>query len=88
MRSLKDLGFIDIMSGPNGPISYVLIFNPYLVLRDHYKAGHVDETFFNSLAQRIIEMGAYDLGALPDEEVEKLRAAVRRRRRHARKAAA
>ena len=71
MRSLKDLSFIDIMSGPNGSISYVLIFNPYLVVRERYEASHVNENFFNSLAQRKIEIGAHDLGALPDEEVER-----------------
>ena len=88
MRSLKDLGFIDIKSGPNGPISYVLIFNPYLVVREHYEAGHVNETFFNSLAQRMIEIGAHDLGDPPDEEVAKPGAAVSRRRRRARRTAA
>ena len=87
MRSLKDLGFIDIMSGPNGPISCELIFNPFLVARVHHEADHVNETFFISLAQRTIEVRAHDFGALPDEEVEKPRAALRRRRRHARKAA-
>lgn len=61
MRILKDLGFIDIKDGPNGPISYILIFNPYLVVRDHYKAGRVNEAFFNALGQRMIEIGAQDL---------------------------
>lgn len=66
MRSLNDRNFIDIMSGP---ISYVLIFNPYLGVREHYDAGDVIETFFNSLALRTIEIGAHDLRALPDEKV-------------------
>ncbi|WP_287319854.1 hypothetical protein [Mesorhizobium sp.] len=63
MRILKDLGFIDIKDGPNGPISYVLIFNPYLVVREHYEAGHVNAAFFNALGQRMIEIGAQDLDA-------------------------
>lgn len=63
MRILDDLGFIDVKDGPNGPISYVLIFNPYLVVREHYDAGHVNEAFFNSLGQRMIEIGAQDLDA-------------------------
>ena len=74
--------------GPNGPISSVLIFNPYLVVREHYEAGHVNDTFFNSLVQRLIEIGAHDLGAPPDEEVKKPKAAVRRRRRRPRTATA
>lgn len=61
MRLLKDLGFIDIKDGPNGPISYVLIFNPYLIVREHHKAGHVNDAFFNALGQRMIEIGAQDL---------------------------
>ena len=69
----------------NGPIRYVLIFNPYFVVREHYEAGHGDETLFNSPAQRMIEIGAHDLGAPPDEEVMKPREAVRRRRHRARK---
>lgn len=88
MRILKELGFIDMKGGPNGPISYVLIFNPYLVVREHYEAEHVNETFFNSLAQRMIEIGAHDLDAPPPEAEEKPKAAVRRRVRRRRKAAA
>lgn len=61
MRILKDLGFIDIKEGPNGLISYVLIFNPYLLVREYYDAGQVNATFFNSLTQRMIEIGAQDL---------------------------
>ncbi len=80
MRTLNDLGFIDIKSGPNGPISYVLIFNPYLVVRQLYEAGQINETFFNSLAQRMIEIGAHDLSDPPDEEEAKP-PSVRRRRR-------
>ena len=60
MRILRDLGFIDIKEGPNGPISYVLIFNPYTVVRQHHEAGQVNDAFFNSLTQRMIEIGAQD----------------------------
>ena len=86
MRSLKDLGFIDIKSGPNGPISYVLILNPYLVVRQLYDAGQINESFFNSLAQRMIEIGAHDLSDPPDEEEAKPSPVGSRRRRRARKA--
>ena len=88
MRTLKDLGFIDIKSGPNGPISYVLIFNPYLVVRQLYDAGQINESFFNSLAQRMIEIGAHDLSDPPDEEEAKPSSVGSRRRRRARKATA
>lgn len=65
MRILKSLGFIDIKEGPSGPISYVLLLNPYHVVRSHYEAGHVNEAFFNSLRQRVIEIGADDLDMTP-----------------------
>ncbi len=80
MHILRDLGFIDIKEGPNGPISYVLIFNPYLVVREHHHAGRVNAAFFNSLTQRMIEIGAQDLvvtAVAPD----KPRATPRRRKK-------
>ena len=49
MHILRDLGFIDIKEGSNGPISYVLIFNPYLVVGEHHQAGHVNAAFFKEL---------------------------------------
>ena len=88
MRTLKDLGFIDIKSGPNGPISYVLIFNPYLVVRRLYEDGQINETFFNSLTQRMIEIGAHDLSDPPEEEESKPQSTASRRRRRAGKATA
>ena len=66
----------------------MLIFNPYFVVPEHYEAGHVNKTVFNSLAQRMIEIGVHDLGAPPSEGIEKPRATVRRCRRCARRAAA
>ncbi len=80
MRILRDLGFIDIKEGPNGPISYVLIFNPYLVVREHYDAGQVNATFFNSLTQRMIEIGAQDLET---PAADNMGATSRRRKRSA-----
>lgn len=72
MHILKDLGFIDVKEGPNGPISYILIFNPYLVVRQHHEAGSVNAAFFNSMTQRMIEIGAQDLDA-PVREKETVR---------------
>jgi len=61
IKTLEDLGFIGIKDGPNGPISYVLIYNPYRVIRGHYAAGHVPQGTYNALKQRLIEIGAQDL---------------------------
>jgi hypothetical protein len=77
MRKLEELGFIDIKEGPSGPISYVLIFNPYLVIREHNDAGLIPGALFNSLTQRMIEIGAHDLDA-PVAAPKKKRVAIRR----------
>lgn len=61
IRILEDLGFIEVKEGPSGPISYVLVLNPYRVVREHHQAGLVSQAFFNALSQRMIEIGAQDL---------------------------
>lgn len=61
VRVLADLQFIDVKSGPSGPISYVLIWNPYHVVKRHREAGRVDERSYNALIERMIEIGAPDL---------------------------
>ena len=65
MRILADLGFIDIKDGPSGPISYVLLWNPYGVVKEHKEKGRVDSKSFHALLERMIEIKAHDL-----EEVE------------------
>ena len=53
MKLLHGFGFIDLKSGPSGPLSYALIFNPYHVIKKHYDEGHsgirVDK--YNALAR-------------------------------------
>jgi hypothetical protein len=61
MRILQDLGFIAVAEGPNGPISYVLIYNPYQVVSRHLRDRRIDTGTFNALKQRMIEIGAQDL---------------------------
>ena len=61
MRILAGLGFINIAEGPSGPISYVLIYNPYPVVMRHFQAGSINAATFNALKQRMIEIGAQDL---------------------------
>lgn len=58
MRILEKLGFIDIKEGPHGPISYVLIFNPYRAVKPHLVSN---SGFANALIERMIEIGAKDL---------------------------
>ena len=61
VRILAELGFIDVKSGPNGPISYILMWNPYQIVRRHRGDGRVDERSYNALMERMIEIGASDL---------------------------
>lgn len=79
MRTLKDLGFIDIKDGPNGPISYVLIFDPYAVVLQLHEDSKVNESLFNSLTQRMIEIGAQDISEPPKEQQAKSRSTGNRR---------
>ena len=63
MFLLKELRFIDIKPGPNGDISYVIIWNPYLIIEEHFqkKTPGMREDLFNSLLSRITDIGAIDL---------------------------
>jgi hypothetical protein len=87
MRLLQELGFIDIKAGTNGPIHYVLVWNPYHVVKGSYEKGLVQEGAFNALNERVIEIGAEDLDdpISEDDEARKPTATkirpVRRRRR-------
>lgn len=56
MRVLQELGFIDAREGAYGPYNFVLIYNPYLVLKrlkDKIASGA-----YQLLVQRAIEIGA------------------------------
>jgi hypothetical protein len=76
MNILADLGFIEIAEGPNGPVSYVLLYNPYQVVKKHFEKGAINVASFNALKQRMIEIGAQDLD---DPEPEAMVAAKPKR---------
>lgn len=58
MNLLKELGFIDIKPGTNGPIHYVLVVNPYPVIQRHHQEGRIGDAAFNALRERVLEIGA------------------------------
>jgi len=64
MTMLADLGFISVQSGPSGPLSYVLLMNPYHVVHKLREKGQINEGLFNALNQRMVEIGADDLTKL------------------------
>jgi hypothetical protein len=63
IETLRDLGFIQVASGPSGPLSYALIMNPHLVIKEHKKKKSVGfcEDSFHALLARGLEVGADDL---------------------------
>ena len=63
IRILADLGFIDLKSGPSGEYSYALIWNPYLIIKEHRakKTPGLTEAAYNALQARAVDVGADDL---------------------------
>ena len=61
MRLLQSLEYIRIAEGRYGPISHVLIMNPYMITKQQYEAGKVQEVRYNALLQRLDDVGAKDL---------------------------
>ena len=58
---LKELGFIDCKDGPAGPYQYILIFNPYRVVKSLHAKGWVQQAAYTALFQRAMDIGATDL---------------------------
>lgn len=76
MKSLQQLGFIDIKPGASGPLTYVLIWNPYHViqrLRAEGTSGLL-EAKYNALIDRSGEIGGDDWleGELPPRNLPKV----------------
>lgn len=61
LNALKALGFIDCKDGPAGPYQYILLFNPYKVVKALYEKGWVQQASYTALFQRAMDIGATDL---------------------------
>lgn len=61
MKILSNLGFIDAKEGAAGEYSYVLLLNPYVVIKEHHKNGDVQAGKYNALFSRAQDIGAQDL---------------------------
>lgn len=67
MKVLLELGFIDAREGAYGPYNYVLMYNPYLVLKK--LKAKIPSASYQLLVQRAIEIGADgDLIEKPEKE--------------------
>jgi hypothetical protein len=58
---LRDLGFIDYKNGPAGPYQYILLYNPYQVIRALNAKGMIQQAAYTALFQRAIDVRATDL---------------------------
>lgn len=58
---LVDLGFIKAEAGQRGDYDYLLLLNPYHVIKRHYEAGNVQKAKYIALYSRAQEVGAEDL---------------------------
>jgi len=60
VQRLARLGFIGLMPGPLGELSYAIVYNPYHVIKRAYLAGLVHENKWQALAIRSNEVSAFD----------------------------
>lgn len=67
VQRLADLGFIGLMPGPLGDLSYAVFYNPYHVIKRAYIAKKVQERKWQALVVRAAEIGAFDIDDLDDE---------------------
>lgn len=61
MSSLVDLDFVLAKEGTGGQYDYILLLNPYDIIKKHYEAGKIQEQKYNILFNRALEIGATDL---------------------------
>jgi len=58
MLVLKDLGFIDFGAGPRGEMQYVLMLNPYMVLKKLLKEKLVEKKYYAAILERLHTSGS------------------------------
>jgi hypothetical protein len=61
LRILKDLGFIDYKPGPSGPYQFILLWNPYHVVKKLRAKGWVQDAPYIAIRKRTLEIGAIDM---------------------------
>ncbi len=67
MQRLANLDFIGVKPGPLGELSYVVIYNPYHVIRRAYLTNQVQENKWQALVIRANEVGAFDIDDIDDK---------------------
>ena len=61
IRQLEVSGFILVEPGPSGPVNYVLLKNPFHVLRRYIDEDKLPPQVANALRARMADIGATDL---------------------------
>ncbi len=61
MKILQELKFIDSKPGASGPFNYVIIYNPYRVIKRLHEEGKLREEDFNALFVRSQNIGTKEL---------------------------
>ena len=57
LRTLKQMGFIDFIEESRGRVKWVLIFNPYQVVKKLHDEGHLDKQTFRAVSERAMGIG-------------------------------
>lgn len=60
MRVLKELGFIDFQEETRGRVKWVLIHNPYQVVKQLYGAGYITKMTYSMMLERADAIGVGD----------------------------
>jgi len=60
MKRLAELGFLGIIPGPLGDMSFAILYNPFHVLKRAHLAGALPENYWRSLVIRANEVSATD----------------------------
>ena len=61
MARLVELGFILAEEGTGGKYDYILLLNPYSIIKQSYEAGKIQKYKYIALFNRVQEVGATDL---------------------------
>jgi hypothetical protein len=67
VQRLANLGFIGLVPGPLGDLSYAIFYNPYHVIKRAYQDKKVQEKKWQALVVRTNEIGAFDIDDIDDE---------------------
>lgn len=60
MRALKELGFIDFIEESRGRVKWVLLHNPYQVVKQLYAEAQIDKTTYSTMIERADAIGVGD----------------------------